>query len=170
MALQTVAGDCTHDTGFQSIHLSRGPRSLASQFAWRLEDFRNVSAQRRVSTIRFGGSSTHTWSLLKISAMCSFNHSTSLRAEKMNSSASFCAKSTTQDRSSEIHGPEPTGNRVLPLAVAMSLSRLVLTILDQCVECPGCRSPHISMLLILHYAQHAGRSWLVMLQMTIVEV
>lgn len=49
----------------------------------------------------------YTWFLLKISAICSFSHSTSFRAEKANSSASWAQNCNTWSFSSVIHSEEP---------------------------------------------------------------
>jgi hypothetical protein len=43
--------------------------------------------------------------------MCSFSQSSSLRAEKVNSSASLSAICSADARSSDIHAAEPTGKR-----------------------------------------------------------
>lgn len=56
--------------------------------------------------------STDIWFSLKISAMCSFSHSKSFLAEKLNSSTSELAICCADDLSSATHGAEPTCNRV----------------------------------------------------------
>ena len=55
-----------------------------------------------------GGLFTYTWFLLNISAICSFNHSISFRAENVNSSASASAICEAEARSSDIHDVDPT--------------------------------------------------------------
>ena len=50
----------------------------------------------------------HIWFSEKISAMCSFSQSISLRAEKANSSISDSAMRMAEFRSSATHAAEPT--------------------------------------------------------------
>lgn len=69
--------------------------------------------------MRSGYLFTHIWFSEKISAMCSFSHSTSFRAEKENSSTSERVICRADDLSSAIHAAEPTGTRA-PRIVAMA--------------------------------------------------
>jgi hypothetical protein len=61
--------------------------------------------------------------LLNISAICSFNQSTSFRAENVNSSVSAAAICKAEDRSSATHGADPTCSRVFARMAAMILNQ-----------------------------------------------
>lgn len=66
----------------------------------------------------------HIWFSEKISAMCSFSQSISLRAANENSSTSDSAMSIAADRSSETHAADPIAKggprRIAILAVVDS--------------------------------------------------
>jgi hypothetical protein len=79
----------------------------------------------RVVSGRPGRPWTDIWFSLKISAMCSFSHSSSLRAEKLNSSISSWAMFWAEDLSSATQGAEPTCKRAARgPAIAVSQTRL----------------------------------------------
>lgn len=66
---------------------------------------------------------THIWFSSKISAICSFSHSTSFRAEKANSSASAAAICSADVRSSCIHDVDPTCSRDVARIMAIAANQ-----------------------------------------------